>query len=130
VVQKIPLKLARQGMILAKPVLRDNGLVLVAEGAEISDVLLARLGKMDIETVVVKGNPVDLEGLAGGTDWAKRDARLPHLFRRWKADPWMSKLQLHLHSFFNLKAAQAAAEAAAEKEAMLAQDEEAAEKGV
>ncbi len=102
-------------MVLAKPVLRDNGLVLMAEGAEISQALLDRLVKMEVGTITVKGTPVDMEGSFGGTQYAKRIERLDHLFRKYKSDPFMNKLKGHLKNYFQVKAAAEAAALAAEE---------------
>lgn len=124
--QKIPLNLAKEGMALAKPVLRDNGLVLVAEGTELSASLLERLERMGIDTVVVQGNPVDMDGIAGGTEYTKRIERLDHLFRKFKADPWMNDLKERLRNYFQVKAA---AQAAAAQAAEAAEDEAGGENG-
>ncbi len=113
--QKIPLKLAKPGMVLAKPVLRDNGLVLMAEGAELSQALLDRLERMEVGSITVKGNPVDMEGASGGTQYAKVIERLDHLFRKYKSDPFMNKLKVHLRNYFQVKAAAEAAALAAEE---------------
>lgn len=102
--QKIPLNLAKPGMILAKPSLRDNGLVLVAENTELSETLLQRLERMDIQTITVQGHPVDL-GDGGETPYAKRLARLDHLFRRHTKDAWMQKVREHIRQYFQLKSA-------------------------
>ncbi len=127
--QKIPLNLAKPGMILDKPLLRDNGLVLVAEGTELSDTLLGRLLTMGIETIVVKGNPVDLDGAGGGSSFCQRAERMDHLFRKYQADPFMMKLKERLTEYFKLKAAaEAAAQAAAEAAAKAATDAAEAER--
>ncbi len=106
--QKIPLSLAKSGMILAKPLLRDNGLVLVAENTELSETLLQRLERMDIQTITVQGHPVDL-GDGGENPYAKRLARLDHLFRRHAQDAWMQKVREHIRQYFQLKSASATA---------------------
>jgi hypothetical protein len=106
--QKIPLNLAKPGMKLAKPILRENGLVLVAENSELSEALLERLERMDVTMVTVQGNPVDLGG-GGKNPYANRVERLDHLFRKHGDDPWMVKLQTHLKDYFLLKAASATA---------------------
>ncbi len=105
--QKIPLNLAKPGMKLAKPILRENGLVLVAENSELSEALLERLERMDVTMVTVQGNPVDLGG-GGKNPYTNRVERLEHLFRKHGDDPWMAKLQTHLKDYFLLKAASAA----------------------
>lgn len=91
-------------MVLAKPLLRDNGLVLVAENTELSETLLERLGRMEIQTVTVQGHPVDL-GDGGQNPYAKRLARLDHLFRRHDRDAWMQKVREHIRQYFQLKSA-------------------------
>lgn len=107
--QKIPLNLAKPGMKLAKPVLRDNGLVLVAENTELTESLLERLERMDIAMLTVQGNPVDLGGDGDGTNpYSARAARLDHLFRKHTQDAWMEKIKAHLKNYFLLKAAGAA----------------------
>lgn len=116
--QKIPVRLAKPGMTLAKPILRDNGLVLMAEGTELTEALLGRLPGMNIETVVVKGSPLNMEGMGGSSAYAKRAERLGHLFRKYGDDPFMMKLKSRLQQYFQLKAAAQAAEEQAEKEEM------------
>jgi hypothetical protein len=103
--QKIPLSLAEPGMILAKPVLREGGLVLVAEGTELSEALLGRLKSMEIEAVTVEGAPVNLDGPGGDASAVARLARLDHLFRRLAVDPFMARVKEALHQYFQLKAA-------------------------
>ena len=107
--QKIPLNLAKPGMKLARPILRDNGLVLVAEKTELSETLLERLERMDVSMVTVQGTPVVLDGEGGANPFTVRAERLDHLFRKQRDDPWMTRLHAHLRNYFLLKAASAAA---------------------
>ncbi|MBU1612158.1 MAG: hypothetical protein KKC99_09970, partial [Proteobacteria bacterium] len=79
--QKIPLKLAKPGMKLGRPVTRTNGITVVAEGVELTQVLIDRLSSMDIERIVVQGNPLNLGEAGGGTAYDVRLKRLNHLFR-------------------------------------------------
>lgn len=128
--QRIPVRLAKPGMILAKPLLRDNGLVLIAEGTEISESLVSRLATMNIESIVVKGSPLNLEGMGDSSSFSKRIERMDHLFRKYRSDPFMMKLKMRLKEYFQLKAAaQAAAEAAEAAEAEAALEEKNPEKG-
>lgn len=129
--QKIPLELAKAGMVLAKPVLRSNGLVLIGENAELSDAIIARLKQMDIDTVVVQGNPLDLEGVGSGTPYNRILDRMDHLFRKYEADQEMMLVKSRIRDYFQLKAAaeaakaaKAAEEAKAAKEALVAEEEE------
>lgn len=126
--QKIPLNLAKPGMVLAKAVSNDKGITLVKEETELTETVLERLSKMHVANVVVQGNPVDLDGVAGN-DFCQRADRMAHLFRKHGSDPYMMKLKKGLEQYFKLKAAaEAAARKAAEeaekaaREAMLAED--------
>ena len=56
--QKIPLEKAAEGMILAKPILRGNGVVLMGEGTELNEQLIERLKSLDITKITVKGQPL------------------------------------------------------------------------
>lgn len=121
--QKIPVKLAEPGMKLAKPVTRDNGMVVLAEGLELSDGIINKLKSMDVERIVVKGNPVDL-GDAGDSSWAQKAERLDYLFRGYSRDKWMFRVKGFFREYFNLKAAAQKAEEEAER---LAEEQAAAE---
>ena len=56
--QKIPLEKAAEGMILAKPIVRGNGVVLIGEGTELNEQLIERLKGLYISKVTVKGRPL------------------------------------------------------------------------
>ena len=56
--QKIPLDKATDGMVLAKPIERENGVVLMGEGTELNEQLIERLRNLDIQKVTVKGRPL------------------------------------------------------------------------
>ncbi len=104
--QKIPLNRAKPGMKLAKPVARDNGVVIMAEGLELSESLLDRLENMKITKVVVQGNPVDMDHGGSDTAFAQRLERLDHLFRNQENDPWMRKIKKFLDRYFKIKIAE------------------------
>jgi hypothetical protein len=112
--QKIPLELAGAGMVLEKPILRENGLVLVAEGTMLNDSLIARLKGMEVEFVVVQGRPVDLDGAGDQGLPAQRLARLDHLFRS-HGDEWMLKVKSFLKNHFQARAARDASAGKAER---------------
>lgn len=112
--QKIPLSLAKPGMILARAVLRENGQVLVGEGAGLTVSLLERLEAMGVDAVTVQGRPVQMDGISSGESIAMRLERLEHLFRKHQDDPWMNQVKAQLECFFRAKAAaEEAANAAA-----------------
>ncbi|MCP4714531.1 MAG: hypothetical protein GY868_05385 [Deltaproteobacteria bacterium] len=56
--QKIPVSKAAKGMVLAKPIARDNGVVLMGEGTELTDQIIGKLRDFDIKKITVKGRPV------------------------------------------------------------------------
>ena len=107
--QKIPLKLAKPGMVLAKPVARDNGMVLLAQGTELAESTIQRLENMNVERIVIEGE-VDL-GDGAGTNYDTLLANLDRLFRKHTGDKWMMKLKEALRAYFTLKAAAAKAPA-------------------
>lgn len=119
--QKIPLALAKAGMVLARSVVRENGITVVAEGYALTDSLIQRLEGMKIERIVVKGNPLRMEG-GGSTAYDQRLERLDHLFRAYGKDQWMRKVKAFLANYFRLKAAAQAAAEAAEREARIAEE--------
>lgn len=118
--QKIPLNLAKPGMILAKPVARPDGIAVAAAGSEISDSLLDRFDSMGVTHVVVEGEPVRLDGAPGGTSFDKRLERMEFLFRKFPDDKWMSQIRRLLDHYFRMKSAASAAMAEAAKAARAA----------
>ncbi|QJB57926.1 hypothetical protein [Pseudodesulfovibrio sp. zrk46] len=103
--QKIPIDLAAPGMKLAKPVTKDNGMTIMAEGMELTDSLISRLQNMDIDRITVQGNPVDMGGAGAGTVYAERLERMDVLFRKYARDKWMMRVKGRISKYFQLKAA-------------------------
>ncbi|HBA72358.1 MAG: hypothetical protein A2X82_11370 [Geobacteraceae bacterium GWC2_55_20] len=63
--QKIPLMLAKAGMVLARDVFRGDspvGMPICGKDTVLTDALITRLDQMDIQTVCVEGHPVWEEG--------------------------------------------------------------------
>lgn len=63
--QKIPLALAKSGMILARDVFRGDsvvGMPVCGKSTVLTDALITRLDHMDIQAVYVEGHPVWEEG--------------------------------------------------------------------
>jgi hypothetical protein len=75
--QKIPLGKAAEGMILAKPIARESGLVLMGEGTELNEQLIERLKGLDIKKVTVKGKPL------GGEDEKSVEVLIAELDERF-----------------------------------------------
>ena len=103
--QKIPIDLAAPGMKLAKPVTKEGGMTIMAEGMELTDSLISRLENMKIDRITVQGNPVDMGGAGSGTVYAERVERLDTLFRRYAKDKWMMRVKGRMAQYFRIKAA-------------------------
>ncbi len=118
--QKIPLSLAKPGMILAKPVARPDGIAVAAAGSELSQGILDRFDSMGVSHLVVEGEPVQLDGAPGGTSYDKRLERLDYLFRKFPDDKWMGQIKRLFDHYFRMKAAAVVAMAEAAKAARAA----------
>ena len=57
--QRISVDMATEDMVLAKAVQRENGAVLMGEGTELNSNLIERLKNLDIQTITVRGHPID-----------------------------------------------------------------------
>ncbi len=101
--QKVPLQMAQAGMVLEKPVTRENGMTLIGAGTELTESLIQRLENMGIESVIVQGNP--LAAADGKGPYDAKIERLNHLFRQYKSDSWMQKVQAALVAHYQNKAA-------------------------
>jgi hypothetical protein len=60
--QRIPIKLAKAGMKLAKEAVTPEGQVLCGAGLELTDELVVRLQKQGVVVLTVEGHPVRLPG--------------------------------------------------------------------
>ncbi|WP_272700757.1 hypothetical protein [Desulfovibrio sp. Fe33] len=127
--QKIPINLAAPGMKLAKPVTKEGGMTIMAEGMELTESLISRLEAMNIERITVQGHPVDMGGAGAGTRWGERRDRLDHLFRRYSGDRWMTRVKERMRQYFQIKAAAQEAKMKAVKQADAAGEGEPSEKG-
>ncbi len=115
--QKIPVKLATPGMVLAQAVQREDGLVLVGPGTTLTEKIIERLLSSGVASIAVKGNPVATEGGAG--DYSALLEKLDPMFRHQTNDKFMMGIRGILKKYFAAKLAesQAAKAAAAEAEA-------------
>jgi hypothetical protein len=103
--QKIPIDLAAPGMKLAKPVIKEGGMTIMAEGMELTESLIVRLENMKIDRITVQGHHVDMGGAGSGTKYAERLERLDVLFRRYGEDKWMMRVKNRMSQYFQIKAA-------------------------
>jgi len=102
--QRIPTDAAQPGMVLARPVLRDNGMTVLGKGTELSRTVIDRLSRMGIPIIVVEGNPLSLEDDQGPGSFQSRLDRLDHLFRGYEDDAWMLEVKTFLSEYYHLKA--------------------------
>jgi hypothetical protein len=88
--------LAQDGMILAKGIVhpdKSNGPPLFGKGMRLSATHIERLANIGIQTVVVEGRPVVMEGDASLDDQLKSlDERFVHCGK----DPFMQQLKAAL----------------------------------
>ena len=91
--QKIPLTLAQDGMILAKEVVRPekpDGPPLFGKGMALSATHIERLAGLGIQSIVVEGRPVVMEG---DESLEVQLRNLEERFVRCGQDPFMQRLK-------------------------------------
>jgi len=95
--QRIPIKLAKPGMVLAKEAVTPEGQVLCGAGTELSQEVIARLTKQEVLTLTVEGHPVQLPGEKG---LAEKLKELDHRFLKVKNDPVLKALKMLIGEFW------------------------------
>lgn len=98
--QKIPLILAEDGMILARDVFRNDspaGMPVCGKGTVLTDALLARLEHLGVSSVFVEGHPLWTEGDKSLDDML---AELDGRFEKVADDPLTSRLHLIYTEYF------------------------------
>jgi hypothetical protein len=88
--QKVPIELAKPGMVLARPIANDAGMALCAEGTELSETIIERLIRMNVSHVTLKGHPVDFGGETKTKE--QKVEELKTRFSRVQEDPLMQKV--------------------------------------
>lgn len=101
--QKLTLEQAAPGMTLARAVQRPDGVPLVGEGAELTEMMLERFATAGVVEIYVEGNPVPLDD-GSGVDFARTASRLDHLFRKHGDDRFMTTMHGFLYRRFSRKA--------------------------
>jgi len=92
--QNIPISLAAAGMVVAREIKTAGdaaGRMLCGKGVQLTDSLISRLRQLGIESVVVEGHPVKMEGEA---TLAQMLEALDRRFSRLTNDPLMMKIKL------------------------------------
>jgi len=107
--QNIALEVAGPEMVVAKPVTREDGVVLVAAGAVLTPALISRLDAMGVGEVVVEGDALDTGAGGGAEALAGKVEHLEYLFRNFKDNPYMQQVKGVVRDYFAQKCALAAA---------------------
>ncbi len=94
--QRIAIAAAEPGMVLAQAVSNPDGMVLAGAGLVLSQEAITRLRNTGIASIMVDGDAGsevcgELERVSG---------QLPHLFRKYKGDPFMMTLHNMLGKYF------------------------------
>ena len=95
--QRIPIKLARSGMILAKEAVTPEGQVLCGPGTELNEDLISRLSRQGILTLTVDGHPVKLPGEKGLSERLKD---IETRFSKVKNDPVLRALKTQIAEYW------------------------------
>ncbi len=88
--QRILVTQAVPGMVLARPVVQPDRMVLVGEGAVLNEAMITQILKRGIKRIVVRGQPV-ARSTTG--DFDARLAALDNRFSRVGKDPLMAALR-------------------------------------
>jgi hypothetical protein len=72
--QRVSINKLKPGMVLAKSITNESGMVLLSEGTALTDSLIMRLNRMDITSVSIEG---------ASTSDKSREERLSELDRRF-----------------------------------------------
>lgn len=91
--QNIPIALAKSGMVLAKDVLRldqSSPVPICGKGTPLTDPLIERLKRMEIQSIIVEGHPVFMEG---ESTLEEQLEKLDKRFRQVADDPRMMKIK-------------------------------------
>lgn len=91
--QNIPLALATAGMVLARSVTNPNspnGAPICGKGIPLTGALIERLVNMGVQSVIVEGHPIVMEGESTLEEMLiKLDGR----FKRVAGDPLMTRIK-------------------------------------
>jgi len=82
-VQRIPLSELKVGMVVARAITNESGMVLLSEGTALTESLIVRLGRMDLSHIFIRG--------ASSSDKSKAEllSELDHRFKKTEKEPYM-----------------------------------------
>jgi hypothetical protein len=86
-VQRIPLSELKDGMVVAKAITNESGMVLLSEGTTLTNSLIVRLGRMDLSHIFIEG--------ASSSDKSKVEllSELDHRFKKTGKEPYMDVIK-------------------------------------
>lgn len=91
--QRIPVVLAKAGMVLARDVMspgQSDGIPICGRGLSLTEGMIERLSRMGVESVCVAGHPLVLEGESSLEDLL---GALDRRFERVQGDPLTLKIR-------------------------------------
>lgn len=100
----IPLRLALPGMILAQPVTRPGGAMLLGMGTTLTATLIDRLAALKVDDLTVVCASDMNEDTAAML--AQKTARLEHLFRNFKQDAFMQDIKTRISQYYKQRCAE------------------------
>jgi hypothetical protein len=85
--QRIPIDDLKPGMVVAKAITNESGMVLLSEGTTLTDSLIVRLGRMDLSHISIQG--------ASSSDKSKAEllAELDHRFEKTGKERYMDVIK-------------------------------------
>ncbi|HMK59640.1 MAG TPA: hypothetical protein VK452_00670 [Dissulfurispiraceae bacterium] len=85
--QRMPISGLKTGMVVAKAITNDSGMVLLSEGTALTDGLIARLNRMDLQSIWIEG--------ASETAKSREEmlAELDSRFRKTENEPHMKVIK-------------------------------------
>jgi hypothetical protein len=96
---KIPVAKLEPGMILAKPIMTPNGMVMLGEGTELSEKWIERIQDMEIASIFIDGPPIQT---------ISREEALANLEARFtlvEGNPYMNSIKKlvkeHIEGLYN-----------------------------
>ena len=81
---RVPVSKLVSGAVLLRPVVNKNGLILIAEGTELTDLLISKIRSMDVDSVYVRGS----KRVLPPSDEMLKD--LDRRFSKIESEPFMS----------------------------------------
>lgn len=85
--QRIPINEIKAGMVVARAITNDSGMVLLSEGTELNDSLIARLNRMDLKAIFIEG------AAATGKTREEMLSDLDNRFRKTEKEPYMDVIK-------------------------------------